>query len=62
MAEVTYYASLCRHRRGIAAGEPTECFDPIAVVVRAEALSRDLPCVGAVAFQPHCESRRCRRF
>jgi hypothetical protein len=35
---------------GIAAGEPTECFNPIAVVMRAEALSRREGHVGAVAF------------
>ena len=35
---------------GIAAGEPTECFNPIAVVMRAEALSRKEGHVGAVAF------------
>jgi hypothetical protein len=38
---------------GIAAGEPTECFNPTAVVTRAEALSRMLGDVGAVAF---CQS------
>ncbi len=35
---------------GIAAGEPTECFNPITVVMRAEALSRKEGHVGAVAF------------
>ena len=35
---------------GIAAGEPTECFNPTAVVMRAEALSRKQGHVGAVAF------------
>jgi hypothetical protein len=35
---------------GIAAGEPTECFNPTAVVMRAEALSRKEGHVGAVAF------------
>jgi hypothetical protein len=35
---------------GIAAAEPTECFNPIAVVMRAEALSRKEGHVGAVAF------------
>jgi hypothetical protein len=34
----------------IAAGEPTECFNPTAVVMRAEALSRKPGHVGAVAF------------
>ena len=36
---------------GIAAGEPTECFNPTAVVMRAEALSRKAGHVGAVAMQ-----------
>ena len=35
---------------GIAAGEPTECFNPVAAVRRAEALSRKEGHVGAVAF------------
>jgi hypothetical protein len=35
---------------GVAAGEPTECFDPNAAVMRAEALSRKEGHVGAVAF------------
>jgi hypothetical protein len=35
---------------GIAAGEPTECFNPIAVVMRAGALSRKEGHVGTVAF------------
>jgi hypothetical protein len=34
----------------MAAGEPTECFNPTAVVMRAEALSRKPGHVGAVAF------------
>ena len=33
---------------GIAPGEPTECFNPTAVVMRAEALSRKEGHVGAV--------------
>lgn len=52
MAEVTYYVALpfvARDHR-IAAGEPTECFNPTAVVMRAEALSRKEGHVGAVAF------------
>jgi hypothetical protein len=42
MAEVTYYVALpfVASEDGIAAGEPTECFNPTAVVIRAEALSR----------------------
>ena len=35
---------------GIAAGGPTECFNPNAAVMRAEALSRKEGHVGAVAF------------
>src|SRR6187399_2578917 len=52
MAEVTYYVALpfVATDEGIAAGEPTECLNPIAVVMRAEALSRKEGRVGAVAF------------
>jgi hypothetical protein len=52
MAEVTYYVALPFFAAddGIAAGEPTECFNPVAVVIRAEALSRKEGHVGAVAF------------
>jgi hypothetical protein len=35
---------------GVAAGEPTECFNPNAAVMRADALSRKEGHVGAVAF------------
>jgi hypothetical protein len=35
---------------GLAPGEPVECFNPTAVVMRAEALSRKEGHVGAVAF------------
>ena len=35
---------------GMAAGEPTECFNSNAAVMRAEALSRKEGHVGAVAF------------
>ncbi len=50
MAEVTYYVALpfVATDEGIAAGEPTECVNPIAVVVRAEALSRKEGHIGAV--------------
>jgi hypothetical protein len=34
----------------VAAGEPTECFNPNAAVMRADALSRKQGYVGAVAF------------
>jgi hypothetical protein len=42
MAEVTYFVALpfIAPDDGIAAGEPTECLNPVAVVMRAEALSR----------------------
>jgi hypothetical protein len=52
MAEVTYYVALpfVASDEGVAAGEPTECFNPAAVVMRAEALSRKEGHVGAVAF------------
>jgi hypothetical protein len=52
MAEVTYYVALpfLASDDGIVAGEPTECFNPVAVVMRAEALSRKQGHVGAVAF------------
>jgi hypothetical protein len=52
MAEVTYYVALpfLASDDGIVAGEPTECFKPAAVVMRAEALSRKQGHVGAVAF------------
>jgi len=52
MAEVTYFVALpfIATDDGIAAGEPTECFNPTAVVMRAEALSRKEGHVGAVAF------------
>jgi hypothetical protein len=52
VAEVTYYVALpfVASDDGMAAGEPTECFNPVAVVVRAEALSRKEGHMGAVAF------------
>jgi hypothetical protein len=52
MAEVTYYVALpfVASDDGVAAGEPTECFNPVAVVTRAEALSRKEGNIGAVAF------------
>jgi hypothetical protein len=52
MAEVTYYVALpfVTSDQGVAAGEPTECFNPNAAVMRAEALSRKEGHVGAVAF------------
>jgi hypothetical protein len=52
MAEVTYFVALpfIATDDGIAAGEPTECFNPNAAVMRAEALARKEDHVGAVAF------------
>ena len=52
MAEVTYFVTLpfIATDDGIAAGEPTECFNPTAIVMRAEALSRKEGHIGAVAF------------
>jgi hypothetical protein len=52
MAEVTYCVALpfVAADDGIAAGEPTECFNPNAAVMHAEALSRKEGHVGAVAF------------
>src|SRR5450432_930597 len=52
------YKRKCAHGRRAAfvtsddsvTGEPTECFNPVAVVMRAEALSRKEGHVGAVAF------------
>jgi hypothetical protein len=52
LAEVTYYVALpfVASDDGVAGGEPVECFNPVAVVMRAEALSRKEGHVGAVAF------------
>jgi len=52
MTAVTYYVALpfVAADDGLAAGEPAECFNPTAVVMRAEALSRKPGHVGAVAF------------
>jgi hypothetical protein len=52
LAEVTYFVALpfVAADDGVAAGEPTECFNPAAVVMRAEALSRKPGHIGAVAF------------
>jgi len=61
MAEVTNYVALpfIAVDDGIAAGEATECFNPVAVVMRAEALSRKDGHVGAVAFSR--TGRPCHR-
>jgi hypothetical protein len=52
VAEVTYYVALpfVAGDEGVAAGEPTECLNPNATVMRAEALARKEGHVGAVAF------------
>lgn len=52
MADVTYYVALpfVAADDGIAPGEPTECFNPVAAIRRAEILSRVAGHVGAVAF------------
>jgi hypothetical protein len=52
MAEVTYFVALpfIATDDGVAAGEPAECFNPNAAVMRADALSRKQGYVGAVAF------------
>ncbi len=52
MSQVTYYVALpfVNADDGPAPGEPVECFNPTAVVVRAEALSRKEGHAGAVAF------------
>jgi hypothetical protein len=52
LTEVTYYVALpfVAADDGIAAGEPAECFNPNAAVMRAEALSRKDGHVGAIAF------------
>jgi len=52
MVEVTYFVELpfVTADDSIAAGEPTECFNPNTAVMRAEALSRKEGHVGAVAF------------
>jgi hypothetical protein len=52
MSEVTYFVALpfVAADDGIAPGEPVECFNPNAAVMRAEALSRKAGHVGALAF------------
>jgi hypothetical protein len=52
MSEVTYYVALpfMIADDGVAPGEPVECFNPNAAVMRADALSRKEGHVGAVAF------------
>jgi hypothetical protein len=52
MALATYYVALpfIASDDGVHGGKPTECFNPNAAVMRAEALSRKEGHVGAVAF------------
>jgi hypothetical protein len=52
MSQVTYYVALpfVNAEVGSSPGEPVECFNPVAAVMRAEALSRKEGHVGAVAF------------
>jgi hypothetical protein len=58
MAEVTYFVALpfVAADDGIAAGEPTECFNPVAVVMRPEAgwqllaVKPDVPFSASVPF------------
>jgi hypothetical protein len=52
MSEITYSVAppFVTSGDGVAAGEPTECFNPNAAVMRADALSRKEAHVGAVAF------------
>ncbi len=52
VAEVTYFVALqfLAADDGVAAGEPTECFNLGAAVTRAEMLARKPGHVGAVAF------------
>jgi hypothetical protein len=48
---ITYFVALPFDvADGITAGEPTECFNPNAAVMCAEALSRKPGHIGAVAF------------
>jgi hypothetical protein len=58
MAEVTYYVALpfAASGDGVAAGEPTECFNPNAAVMRAEALFA-APC-GQPLSAAHSKPRR----
>jgi hypothetical protein len=52
MGEITYYVAcpFVASDNGIAPAEATECFNPNAAVMRAEALSHKPGYVGAVAF------------
>jgi hypothetical protein len=63
MAEVTYFVALpfIATEDGIAAGEPTECFNPVAVVMRAEALSRKVGHGRALTYARASVAQRSRR-
>jgi hypothetical protein len=63
VAEVTYFVALpfVVSEDGVAAGEPTECLNPNAAVMRAEALARKEGHVGAVAFSRTGDSATGRR-
>jgi hypothetical protein len=52
MAEVTYFVALpfIAADGGLAPGEPVECLNPNAALMRAEAMSHREGHVGAVAF------------
>ena len=52
MAEETYFVALpfIATDEGVAPGQPVECFNANAAVMRAEALSHKQGHVGAVAF------------
>jgi hypothetical protein len=64
--EVTYFVALpfVATDDGVAAGEPTECLNPNAAVMRAEALARKEGHVGAVTFSRtgdrHPRFQRCQ--
>jgi hypothetical protein len=50
---LTYYVALpfVAHETGIVPGQPQECSNEASAMRRAEALSRQLPNVGALAFK-----------
>jgi hypothetical protein len=64
VTEATYFVALpfIAADDGIGAGEPTECFNQNAAIMRAEALSRKEGHVGAVAFILGQCRYRCRPY